>query len=905
MIGRTVGPYEITATLGRGGMGEVFKARDTKLDREVALKVLPADMAGDAERLARFQREAKVLASLQHQNIAAIYGFETVDGRPVLAMELAQGLDLSERLVKGPLPSDEVARIARQLARGLEYAHEQGIVHRDLKPANVKLAGDGTVKILDFGLARAFNADSVAEGDAVSDHFEATITQALTRSGSVLGTAAYMSPEQARGYEVDRRSDIWSFGVILLEMMTGERLFEGETATDTLAAVLHKEPDWAQLEAGQPPLLVQICRRCLEKEPRQRLRDIGEARVALEGASSSIMTLSASAAVAALPQPRKRGAGLPWAVAAAATVACVAALLAGWSGVLGPKPPPPPVVQASVAVPAGMTPILSASAPGPLQVSPDGRSLCYSVLDSTGQARVVVRNLAEGWTRALSGDGGATYPFWSPDSREVGFMDGNGRLVRAHVNGGPAVQIVDASNVKGGSWNRDDRILYAPTHNSSILMVPATGGEPVDVTHLGRDENVRSHRFPYWLPGGRHFLYIAVMQSDVDPDLDSWLRVGDVETGESRDLMLVQSSVQYAAGHLLYVLDGLLMARPFDPEALAPTGPAVPVLDNVLAIRAAHAAVFSASSTGVLAYLRADTGQDLVDILRISSEGERLGRYVESLLTVGFDFSPDGGTICLAIPDSRTGTMDLWLHEVERGLRTRLTFGTESEWAGRFAPDGTWLAAVNDQLGHSGIYRFSSRGGEAPVPIVVDDNDNTPGGFTADGRLFYQAVDSTATSWVCVVDPATGDMERLHPNAAASEREPRPSPNARWLAYSSDETGSSEIYIEGLGDAQGRWRVSTEGGTMPSWSPDGEQIYYVSGNQSLVAVSVTERGTGIALGTPRVITRAMDGGGWYTYAVDPGSGHLAVIRPSNANAKRSLELVTGWPRLLERSRTGD
>ena len=903
MIGRIIGPYEVVSVIGRGGMGEVYLARDRKLGRDVALKILPTELAREPDRLARFQREARVLALLQHQNIAAIYGLEEADGQPVLVMELAAGEDLSVRLLKGPLPGNEIDKVARQLALGLEYAHEQGIIHRDLKPANIKVSGDGTVKILDFGLARAFTADSVAEGDAESHSYQPTLTQALTGSGAVLGTAAYMSPEQARGYEVDRRSDIWAFGVILYEMMTGERLFEGATATDTLAAVLRQEPDWSKVEGHHPALLVQICRRCLEKDPRQRLRDIGEARVALEGSGSTIVGLPPAGSLSAAPAAAGRGSRGPWLVAGLLFVGLAAAIYAGLAGLIGPQPVPPPLVQSSVDVPAGWVASLAPIAPGPVQVSPSGRYLCYSAGDSTGVTRVVVRDLAEGWSRAINGTEGAVYPFWSWDDREVAFYDNNSQLVRAPINGGPAVRIITATNVKGGSWNSFDQIIYAPTHASSIMMVPATGGEAVEVTHLDQETGVRSHRLPFWLPDGRHFLYIAVSQSDDNPDLDSMARVGDSQTGESIDLMPVQSSVQYAHGHILYLHDGLLMARPFDPDKLALTGPAVPLLDNVLAIRAAHLSAFSVGPAGVLVYMRADAGQGLARLTVLSATGERIGTVGPPLMSLGFDYSPDGKNICLALPDERTGTIDLWQLEVERELLTRLTFETESEWNAVHAPDGTWLAAVSDKRGHSGIYRVSSRGGGGLEPLLVNSEDNFPTSFSPDGRsLYFIATDSTATARIGVIDLASGEMKKVHPGVSYAERGAQVSPDGRWLCYSSRETGASEIFIEGIGANGGRWRVSSDGGTHPRWSPDSGTVYYLNAGQSLMAVPTTRVDGGLRFGTPVVVTRGLEPSFVAPYAINPATGEITVGRTAGSIAAESISLVTGWPRLLERNR---
>ncbi len=904
MIGRVIGPYEVVASIGRGGMGEVFKARDQKLGRDVALKVLPPELAKDTERLARFQREARVLASLQHQNIAAIFGLEESDGQPVLAMELAAGEDLSTRLLKGPLPENEIEKISRQLAKGLEYAHEQGIVHRDLKPANVKVSGDGSVKILDFGLARAFTADSVAEGESESHSYQPTITQALTGSGTVLGTAAYMSPEQARGYEVDRRGDIWAFGVILYEMLTGDRLFEGETATDTLAAVLHKEPDWDALEGEHPALLLQICRRCLEKDAKQRLRDIGEVRVALEGTGSSVIGLSTASLNPALVAPVTPVKALvPWIVAAALAIFAVGGVLAGYLGLIGPAPKPWPLVQSAVMLPPGLTLNLVPVTPGLAQVSPDGRYLAFAAIDSTGTSRVMVQNLAEGSVRGLNGTESASYIFWSPDSREVAFVTGGDHLLRTPINGGPTVQIALATNGKGGSWNQFDQVVYAPTHMSSIMMVPATGGEPVDVTRIDQDEGFRSHRLPQWLPDGKHFQYIAVSRGSADTDLDCTVRVVEAATGKSTDLLQTQSNALFADGHLLYPHDGILMARPLDLETIAFTGPAFPLLAGVLTMRPAHLSAFSANASGVLVYSESDSRLGESQLMRYTASGEEIGPLGEPVMSIGFNFSPDGRFICLGIPDDRAGTLDLWQYDVQRELKTRITFAPESEWFAVYAPDGKWLAVLSDALGHAGLYRISAAAGGNLEPLLVNDEDNYPGSFTPDGTgLYFSSADSTGMMRLNLLDLESGDAIRVHPGAQVSESAPAVSPDGNWLAYLSRETGSGEIFVESVDVGGGRWRVSASGGTHPRWSPGSDVIYYYDGSHSVQATSVKAVDGGLQFGQTRRVVSGVESSFVPTYAIDPVSGDIVTNRASRSRASSAIKLVTGWQNLLNRDR---
>ncbi|MDX2474247.1 MAG: protein kinase, partial [Candidatus Krumholzibacteria bacterium] len=805
----------------------------------------------------------------------------------------------SVRLERGPLPENEIEKITKQLARGLEYAHEQGIVHRDLKPANVKVSGEGAVKILDFGLARAFTADSVAEGDAESHSYQPTITQALTGSGTILGTAAYMSPEQARGYEVDRRGDIWAFGVILYEMLTGERLFEGETATDTLAAVLHKEPKWDELEGQHPALLLQICRRCLEKDAKQRLRDIGEVRVALEGSGSTVIGLSSAGMSKALSGPdAPRGSRVPWLVAGVLGLALIGAVYAGFSGLLGPRFEPQSVVRSSVILPPGLAMNLMPTAPGPVQVSPDGRYLCFAGADTTGRNQLMVRHLGEGWLRPINGTDGVRYPFWSADSREVGFISGDGKLMRVPINGGPAMMVAQATNGKGGSWNQFGEILYAPTHTSSIMMVSESGGESVDLTHLAQDKEVRSHRLPQWLPDGRHFQYIAVHRNSQSA-LDCTVRIVEAATGKSVDVMPSQSNVLYANGHLLYPYDGVLMARPLSSETFEFTGPAFPLQPGVAVIRAAHLAAFSVNETGVLAYSGNAAGLGTGPLMRFDSSGEEIGPLGKPVMTFGFNFSADGRFMCMGLPNDRSGTFDIWQLDIERGLSTRLTFNSESEWMGVYSPDGKSLILLSDQVGHSSIYRIPSTGGGTLEPLVVNDEDNYPGSFSPDGQtLYFSSADSLGLMHITFLDLPSGEIARLHPSAQYSERFPMVSPNGQWLLYVSSETGGGEIFVEKIGAPGVRWRVSASGGTHPQWSPQGDVIYYFNGVQAVLAVPVEIVAGGLQFGAAKTVLTGLESSFVPTYTVDPSSGDLVGKLPSFDGMISSLELITNWQQLL-------
>jgi len=899
MIGRVIGPYEVSALIGRGGMGEVFRGRDTKLGREVALKILPVELSKDPDRLARFEREARVLASLQHQNIAAIYGLEEVDGQPVLAMELALGEDLSTRLEAGPLPLNEVEKITRQLAKGMEYAHENGIVHRDLKPANVKVAGDGQVKILDFGLARAFAPETSRESGHGSA-FNPTITQALTGAGTVLGTAAYMSPEQARGYEVDRRSDIWAFGVILYEMLTGDRLFEGETATDTLAAILHKEPDWDVLPDEVPALLVQICQRCLVKDPQHRLRDIGEARVALEGSTTSVLGLSVdSLAAIEMPEYAASRRRLPWLLTAGLAVLLVAVGYLGVTGILGPKNADTPVVRSTIHLPESLSLDLNPASPGPVKVSPDGRYLAFTATDSGGQNMLYVRALDDMKPRVIAGTTTAAYHFWSPNSRSLAFFTDSGNLERVDINGGPVVTICKADNGKGGSWNQNGTILFAPNHIASIQMVSADGGVPEPVTDLRGDTEVRSHRFPQWLPDGQHFLYIAVDRSGGSGRVDSSLRLASVDGTMSKVLMPCQSSAVYAGGHILTVHDNILMARSFSLETLDFTGPARPVCDEVLAIPAAHLSVMSAVDADVMAFASGGGGFGNSRMFTVDRDGNNSEPLGDPLMTIGMEYSPSGDHVALAFPDRQRGTFDIWILETARNLQTRFTFATETELGPIWSPDGKWLAYSSDGSGRNNIYRKPVSGTGSPERVFESGNDCYVNDWSRDGTMIcYTEIDSSGTMKLGLFDFGADGGPRIYRETTFNQMRGSFSPDGRWLAYMSNETGSLEVFVESITPGEGRWRVSSAGGLHPRWASAGDRLFFLTPSGDLLAADFTQEGGGLRFGQTRTITQGVGVGNVTTYSEKRSDGSLLVLKMAQNRENSMLSMITGWRGLL-------
>ncbi|MDA2914415.1 protein kinase, partial [Acidobacteriia bacterium AH_259_A11_L15] len=613
-------------------MGEVYRARDERLNRDVALKLLPEAFAQDRDRLARFQREAQVLASLNHPHIAAIHGLEESGGLHCLVLELVEGETLAERVQKGPLPVDEALKLCRQMADAVDAAHERGIIHRDLKPANVKVTPEGTVKVLDFGLAKAFEGERAMVDISKSP----TLSQAATQAGVLLGTAAYMSPEQAKGKPVDKRADVWAFGCVLYELLTGKPVFAGETVTDIIAGVVRVEPDWKTLPADTPASIRKLLRRCLEKDVRRRLQAIGEARIVLEDTLAGTAE-EAAAPVAALeaPKPAWRRA-LPW---AAAAVLAVGLGLVGFSYYRATLQEAR-VVRSFIPAPPDTMFDLEAANPGPVAISPDGTKLAFTARDPNGEILLYVRALDSLTALPLPGTQDAAYPFWSPDGRMLGYIDTReGKLKKIAASGGPPLALCDASNGKGGAWNREGVIVFTPEAGTPLYRVAAAGGEPQALTKLNQQRGENSHRFPQFLPDGRHFLFFARAGRG-----ENAILVGSLDGMEPKLILRTDFHARYASGHLLFLRQNTLMAQPFDPDKLEFTGDAFPIAEDVEALGGAWRGVYDVSENGVLVYRTGQGGQG-TELHLVDREGKlekKLGGDVPHLYPV---FSPDGRRI--------------------------------------------------------------------------------------------------------------------------------------------------------------------------------------------------------------------------------------------------------------------
>jgi serine/threonine protein kinase len=902
--GTKLGPYEILSPLGAGGMGKVYRARDTRLDRTVAIKVLPEAFTHDSARMARFSREAKLLAALNHPNIASIYGLEDSGSTHALVMELAEGPTLADRIKQGPLPIEDVLKIARQIADALEYAHEKGIIHRDLKPANVKVAADDTVKILDFGLAKAMETELSAAELANSP----TISRMATQAGVLLGTAAYMSPEQAKGKPVDRRADIWAFGCVLYEMLTGKKAFDGEAVTDTLAAILTKEPDWTLLPSATPARVRVLLQRCLQKDSKQRLRDIGDARISLDEVLSGAPE-SAPSLVAAPPVWRR---ALTWVVVALAIGFAVFAW-APWRSAT--MPGPTDTMRLLIPLPDNL-----ALSSGSFAVSPDGRQLALAAVGSDGVQRLWVRSLDSLETRPLSGSESTNSPpfFWSPDSRFIAF-DAGGKLKKIAISGGPAESICDVNaTVVGGSWNRDGVIIFG-SNVTGLKRVSSAGGSASPLTVLDTSRQEIRHSMPMFLPDGRHFIYLR--RSNTPEKSGIYIGSLDAKPEEQSSKLLVASlygavhvpSADPDSGELLFVQDGVLQARRFDARRLKLAGDPVPLAEGLGT--AISFGSFSASNNGLLVY-RA-FGGGFAQPTWYDRQGKALGTTGEpGNFFVSVELSPDGTHAAVSEIDTRGQLPAIWLLDFSRGTSTRFTFGSASAVDAVWSPDGKRIAFASNRggTGNFDLYQKPASGTRDEELLLKSNVSKYPTSWSRDGRfLLYTEVDPKGKGGLWVL-PLTGEKKPfpfLRPEFIETDTGGQFSPDGRWVAYISDESGREEIYVrpfspesgETSAGAEGKWLISNGGGNQPRWRGDGKELYYTAPDGKLMAVEISTN-TRFQAGVPRVLFQAAptmtSPFGYSQWSVTADGKRFLIPAPAAHSEQAPFTVVVNWPALLKK-----
>ena len=878
--GSRVGPYEVTAFIGEGGMGKVWRAHHTTLNRDDALKVLPEAFASDPERLARFRREAQVLASLNHPNIAHVHGFEQAEGSQALVMELVEGATLADRIAQGPIPIDEALPIAKQIAEALEAAHDQGIIHRDLKPANIKVRPDGTVKVLDFGLAKAL--DPIASSGVAVTASPTITSPVMTGGGVLLGTAAYMSPEQARGKAVDKRSDIWAFGCVLYEMLTGQRAFGGEDVTETLASVVKTEPAWDVLPKGVSPSLRVFLQRCLQKNPNQRLHDVADMRLAIEGAFDTTAAHSALSTVVMQPVWRR---ALPFAVTA--VLVALLSVAVAWS--VWPRIPRVTVSRFDYVLPSGQQ-FRNAGRPV-LAFSFDGRRIVYNTTRG-----LYVRSLDALEPRLISGtEMAAVNPFFSPDGESVGFWVDQ-QLKRISVNGGTAVVICAATAPFGVSWGRDGTILFGQP--DGIRRVSANGGTPELVIPAKDGERVEG---PQLLPDGDSVLF-SVTTASGDARWDAaQIVVQSLSTGSRKVLLEGGSDARYiATGHLVYALGDALFSVAFDPGRLAVSGTPASVLEGVA--RAGNpttnsaTAHYAVSDTGTLVYVNPGaTGGFSADVsprtvVWVDRQGREEALTAPSLPYVYPRLSPDGSRVAL---DVRDQAQDVWIWDLRRKTMTRATFDSTLDGLPVWTPDARRLVWSSQRSGGGPLNLYwQAADGTGPIERLTESpNGQRASSFTPDGTsLLVWEVFQQGGADITVLSMDGKRLMTPLVHTMFTERNGDVSPDGRWLAYESDESGQFQIYVRPFPAVdQGRWQVSTAGGRQPVWVRTGRELVYVAPDGALTGVPVQVSQGSFGAGAPATL---VSGGGYYFAWSDQNQGRTY---DASADGKRFLRLKESGP----------
>jgi serine/threonine protein kinase/Tol biopolymer transport system component len=857
----SIAHYRIVGKLGEGGMGDVYRASDTKLGREVAIKVLPAAFAGDPDRMARFQREAKVLASLNHPNIAAIYGVED----RALIMELVEGHDL-----RGPLPLSTALNYAAQIAGALDAAHEKGIVHRDLKPANIRITPDGVVKVLDFGLAKA-----TSPGVGSEDSPTAT---GVTRAGTILGTAAYMAPEQARGHAVDKRADIWAFGVVLFEMLTGKRLFGAANVSDSLAAVLTREPVFDVLPGDTPPNVRHLLESCLRKDPKMRLRDIGDAAILLDQA-----------------QPQTAGSSRRWIPWAAAGVLCLVVLGVGlaWrrstSAGFGKAAQQEGTTRFFLQLPEGATftqydkPVLS----------PDGKRIVFTARNKSGG--LFVRSLDSLELQHWPGPEDIRFPFWSPDSRFVAFHSG-GALKKVDLTGGPATVICDSPFPYGAAWNRDGVILFGSS--AGLMRVNAAGGKLSPVTTVNNGKGERFHFWPSFLPDGDHFLF-TISASTVERQ---GIYLGSLSSGQTSRILPDDSNAEYSsAGYLIFNRNGNLVAQPFDSTHLRLSGNPLSIADRVATLTSPVPMGAFSTAGGSLSY-RVGTALSETQMEWRDRKGGRLG-------TVGLPadysnpaISADGRILAVSKRDPAIKTRDIWLFDLVRGTNMRLTFDPADDTSPLWSPDGRRVVFTSLRTGLRSIWQKAASGAGQEEPLLQTDAQNSVEDWARDGRYLsfnrvFPGLETRMEVWAL---PLFGERKPFAVIAGQGEaRESRFSPDGKWIAYVSDESGKNEVYVQNFPPAGGKWQISTDGGREPSWNPNGKELFYLHLNQ-LMAVDVKTGMDRFDPATPHLLFEAPFGNMLRNaYDVAPDGQKFLVNARFENTVSPSMAIVLNWPAAIK------
>jgi serine/threonine protein kinase/Tol biopolymer transport system component len=880
LTGRRLGGYQLLAAIGAGGMGEVYRARDTRLGREVAIKILPRAFIADKDRLARFEREARVLASLNHPHIAAIHGIEDspMDGGPpvrALILELVEGETLAERIAhsgsKG-VPVKEALDIARQIADALDAAHEKGVIHRDLKPANIKITPQGVVKVLDFGLAKL---EVIGAGEEFTEAPTLTIND--TREGLVIGTAAYMSPEQARGEMVDKRTDIWAFGCVLYEMLTGKPPFKAGNASETLARVLREDVDRSLLPLGLSPVIGVFLMRCLHKDPKQRVSSIADLRLALDGAFDTAPSRDLS------QSPSQRKGRRAWFVLIAA-LAVIAALI----GISAFRAAPPPAeIRLEMAT-------LPTPDPISLAVSPDGQKVVFAAT-SNGRPRLWLRSLGAASAAPLEGTDGGFYPFWSPDSKSIGFF-ANGKLERIDLDGGLMRELANAPNPTGGTWNREGTILFTPNMAGPIFQIPATGGRAAALPQF--EPKRGTERFPLFLPDGHHFLYYVPTGSE-----PRGVYVGQLDGRASVHLLEADAPAVYApvSRHLLFVRQGRLMAQEFDPATLALSRNPFPIADQVVTDGIPTSVALSSSAAGPVVY-RAGVGRAQRQYIWFDRTGKEIGKVGEPNEAGPGNpaLSADGRRV--ATNRTIDGNTDVWILDLRRDLLNRFTFDMAADAVPTWSPDSSQIVFDSDRSGVYDLYLKQANGSGTEELLLATPQNKAPVDWSPDGNFILYRSPGPSTGFDLWALPVHGDRK---PFAVVQtnfeERDAQFSPDGKWIAYQSNESGRVEVVVQSFPSPDSKLQVSREGGAQVRWRADGKELFYIALDGRLIAVPIqfASDGRSVQAGAPVPLFRtrvggAVQGSSRQQYVVSPDGQRFLMNTLAEEGNASPITVILNW-----------
>ena len=883
--GAKLGRYEIRSKLGAGGMGEVYRARDSQLGRDVAIKVLPASFSVDQDRLRRFEQEACAASALNHPNILVVHDIAADDGTPYVVSELLEGETLRKRIGGTPLGQRRAVDYALQIANGLAAAHEKGIIHRDLKPDNVFVTNDGRVKILDFGLAK------LTQLDGNESQTDVPTRRVDTDPGVVMGTVGYMSPEQLKGRAVDQRSDIFSFGAILYEMLSGRRAFHGESAAETMSAILKEDPpELSDTNRSVSPALERLVNHCLEKNPEARFHSARDVAFALEALSGSSAVANETTTAQSFVPPAFRQ-WLPWALATIGLL--IAAITLAWTYFRRERTDAMPIEAMRFIIP---TPE-KASIPGLPTISPDGRYMVFRVNTDDGKELLWMHALRSFEAHPLVGTDGGFQPFWSPDSRAVGFF-AKGKLKWIDVSGGSVQTVCDAPSNYSGAWSHDGTIIFSRGVASGIYRVPATGGTPIQLTTVDASRNEIEHIWPYFLPDGRHFLFLA---RNAQPE-NSAIYVGTLDSKETTRLLQAHSSMAYASpGYLLFVRESTVMAQGFDADTLQLKGDAFPVAEHTVRNSISGRAMFSVSENGVLVF-RAGGGMTNNQLVWFDGSGKQLSVLTPPGTYNAPALSPDEKKVAVSRLDLQTGTpSDIWLIDLERGSQIRLTTDPTSDLFPSWSPNGDHVTFVSTRNGVTSIYQKLSNAASPEEPLVSSAELKFNPQWAPDGQSIIYSQLNPKTNVDLYLLSLSGEKKStswLQTNFI--EAQPRLSPNGRWIAYISNETEQFEVYVDSFPVSGAKVAISIGGGSQPQWRADGRELYYYAADRKLVAVEVNGDGPTFKVGEARSlfeirvasIDQSFPGNGYYTVTHD-GKRFLVSSLPE-APQRQQINVIVNW-----------